>query len=409
MKISQMSRYCNVPKDTIQYYTKIGLLLPALQGCNYDFTEREVEDLLYIQKLKAMKFSLKEIQNVVQMRRLYSWNEPDFQQDYLSLLRQQSDQIDCEIAELEEAKKQVQAEGRMIQMYSGSKVRLGVPINILEYLECPHCGGPLSLTEAEFTYPYIFEGKIHCPCGYHLKIVDGILDTGNRYTGAYDSPDLEQKLYKGLPDDFYKYFHKGADKCVDRMNRMDLKNKLVMETHINGYFFLYNHFQYLKNDCIYVITDKYLETIQMYKKRIERLGLNLNILFIVDAGMEYPLKEECVNLLVSFFSDGEHQLYFKDPLVEDISRYLALDAKILGADILFGRNSNSLQALRKKYPEGSASAFQEGMTREYYQKNGYRLEWEPLGTLHQTPDQFSFSCHVDGEPLTLVYYFAQKI
>lgn len=408
MKIGQMAKYCNVSKDTIQYYSKIGLLLPALQGGNYDFTDREIQDLLYIQKLKSMRFSLKEIQSVVQMRRLYSQNEPDFQRDYLNLLQQQCERINIEIAELEMANKQIQEESGMIQEHNGHRVRLGVPIQVLEYLECPHCSGALSLTEAEVSYPYVFEGKICCSCGYHIQITNGILDTGIRYTGTYDQPDLEQKLYKGLPDDFYKFFHKGADKCVSRMNRMDLKGKLVMENHINGYFFLYNHFQYLKNDCIYIITDKYLETLQMYKERIERLGLNLNILFIADAGMEYPLKKECIHLLVSFFSDGEHQLYFKDPLVVDTACYLAPEVQILGTSILFGNNSPSFRALQKKYPEGSAGAFREDLVKEYYRKCGYRLQWETLGTLNQTPNQFSFECHVNGEPLTLASYIATK-
>ena len=73
---------------------------------------------------------------------------------------------------------------------------------------------------------------------------------------------------------------------------------------MNGYFFLYNHFKDLNNDCTYIITDKYLEIIQAYKERIERLGLPLNMVMIADNSMKFPLREKSVDVMISFLLEG---------------------------------------------------------------------------------------------------------
>ena len=129
-----------------------------------------------------------------------------------------------------------------------------------------------------------------------------------------------------------------------------------------GIFFLYNHFKDLNNDCTYIITDKYLEIIQAYKERIERLGLPLNMVMIADNSMKFPLREKSVDVMISFFAGGEHQLYEEKSLAEEMQPYFKKMHQILGADICYERNSQSIKALHHKYPEGSCLTFIDGYT-----------------------------------------------
>ncbi len=407
MKISQLAAICKVPKDTIQYYTRLGLLMPQPKGNSNDFSEREIEDLRYIQKLKAMHFSIRDIQYIVRIRRLSNWNEPETIHDYLRLLQQRTDELDVQIAAFQAAKALIQKEILTLNAPVAAPRRLGVPVNALKYLVCPHCHNPLHLADGDFTYPYVFAGHLSCPCGYSAEIIDGIVDTGNRYTGSADSPDLQRALYKGLPDSFYRCFHICADRFLARMDALDLSGKLVMELHVNGYFFLYNHFKVLKNDCTYVIIDKYVETIQMYKKLIELLDIDMNILFIADASINFPLRKGSVDLLINFFGENEHQIYFKDFLISDVERYLAPRSEVLGTLLSLPRGSKSQRLLHKKYPESGKNAFCDKCLRDYYQCQERLFEWETLDSLDKTPNNFSFSCHVDGEPLSISYYHAK--
>ena len=110
MKISQLAEKYGIPKDTVQYYTKLGLLVPRQKGAGHDFTQREEEDLQYIQKLKTMQFSLKEIQQIMHLRRISNWNEPETVCDYLRMLDNRDQQISEDIRALEEARRLVAAE-----------------------------------------------------------------------------------------------------------------------------------------------------------------------------------------------------------------------------------------------------------------------------------------------------------
>lgn len=72
-----------------------------------------------------------------------------------------------------------------------------VPLRALSLLQCPLCGGRFKLENADLDARYIYRGNLRCACGEELPILDGILETGNLYTGAYDQPDLKRELHKG--------------------------------------------------------------------------------------------------------------------------------------------------------------------------------------------------------------------
>jgi len=66
-QVSELALKCNVSKDTVRYYAKIGLLQPkrnAKNGYQY-FTERDIKLLDFIKRAQYLGFSLKEIQHII--------------------------------------------------------------------------------------------------------------------------------------------------------------------------------------------------------------------------------------------------------------------------------------------------------------------------------------------------------
>ena len=61
MKIGQLAKLCGVSVATIRYYVSMGMLIPNDSSAQYDFSEREVEDLNLILKMRKHQFKLKEI------------------------------------------------------------------------------------------------------------------------------------------------------------------------------------------------------------------------------------------------------------------------------------------------------------------------------------------------------------
>lgn len=133
---------------------------------------------------------------------------------------------------------------------------------------------------------------------------------------------------------------------------MNLHGKVVLETHINGYFFAYNHLDSIPEDCLYIVTDKFPEMLEMYKKLIEMLPIKRRILFVADADTRLPVRRNSVDVLVACMSDTENSFYSKKPYIQVVSPYLKENAVICGSLLGYRGCSRSQRLWLEKYPEG---------------------------------------------------------
>ena len=406
MKIGKLSALCDMSIDTIRYYIKIGLLLPKMQGNMLDFTQREIDDLEHIKKLKHFGFNLKEIQYIFSLKHLSNWIEPDTMNEYVYLLQKRQEEIKQIIQEKQEAVHLIRDEiDKISSICQETNSKMGVPIMALQYLACPNCQAMLSIEQAKITNKYIYSGELSCICGYQAKIEDGIVITKNQYTGDSDKADLKRQLYRDLSDDFYNYFRTCSDLILNQIGHILPSPKVVLEANINGYFFLYKHFKELSNDCLYIIVDKFPEMLAMYKALIELLNLDLNILFIADASTNYPLKNECVDLLVSFFGENEHLFYHQDAYLIDTEKYYAPGFHVLGAFMAYKQQAQSRANLKEKYPESSFNVHDfEYLQNTFSSIRDKDFTYKLIGDVLKSPDKYSFSCHAEGEILKIYQY-----
>lgn len=409
MKIGELAKVCGVSKDTVRYYVEKGLLIPFKKGAQMNFTDREYEDMQFIQKMKQMQFSIREMQAILTLRRLSNFIEPDTIQAYEDILNQKKQDLHKEISILQEAYDTVDQELTKYATRKNAKAKaMGVPLIALSYLYCPHCGRQLMVQNAQISNNCVDEGELICSCGYHALITGGIVDTGNRYIGKYDRPDLKRGLYRNVGEEFVTGFQKSSDLVYNRLTELDTKGKIVMETNINGYFFLYNCIQNVEKDCLYIITDRYPEMLKMYKQLIEMLQLDLNILFIADDSDHFPIKDGCVDILLDFYGSNEQFIYKQRSFLQEYRRYLKETAVILGALFGFDGNSKSVHQVPKYYPECSPIALDAKKMLHTYEEGGYAIQSTEVAVSLQTYNKYSFACHQDGERLIQYYYEARK-
>lgn len=410
MRIGELARRNNVTIDTIRHYISIGLLIPEKNGAQFEFSEREAENLRYIQELKAMHFHLKEIDEIMNLRRTSNWVEPETMKRYTRMLREKVHEIGAERLALNHSEELLERELKKyekIQPISGS--RQGVPLQAVPLLSCPKCRRQLEVRNADFAYKYILEGQLFCSgCGYRAKIENGIVMTGNLYMNIYDSPDLKRGLYQLLCSDFMKFYQTASDLIQTELTCQKLSGKVVLENFVNGYFYLYTHFNELPPDCLYIIIDKYPESISMYKELISALNLNLDILYIADASMDYPLAAECVDVNVDFFSHLEHDLYFKSRYFDSMEPYMKKDALIVGTTMEMDANARSRKLYQQKYPEGSPERLNFSRSKNNLERLGYQVESKNIGAVYETRNQYSFSCHINKEELRFVYFTGKR-
>lgn len=409
MKIGELAKSSGVSRATIRFYMENGLLVPNESNGQYTFSKQDEEDLQTILKMKRQQFTLKEIQHYLSLKRMSNFIEPETIDECLRMMENKKLELSSNMEALKQSIAQI--DEQIIALTSqnyGAPQTTGVPLAALPLLACPICGAPLLLENASLSGQYVFSGTLKCACSYHARIQNGVVCTENRYTGAYDHPNLSRGLYRNMGNDFNVCIQKCYNHIIHDLGRMDLSGKVVLESNINGYFYLYNHLDQFPDDCLFIVTDKYPEMLEMYKSLIELLNLNTQILYIADSETQFPLRPECIDLHISFIGENEYQLYHPNNFIQDIDRWMKQTAIVLGVYFSLPEASISRKNMRKKYPESSLNGHILNCFLDSYRNQGYQVQLVEVGTLEKTVQQFSFECHVDGEPMKLHYYKASR-
>lgn len=399
MKIGEFARKYQVSRDTVRYYMKMGLLVPNGRDAQYQFDENDCRDMEKILRMKEQRFTLQEIHKYLDIRRTSTMMEPESIQDVLDLMDTKRMELEEEIKVLQGICSSIEKEAQELNFGGEPGMQTGVPLRALSLLVCPCCKSSLELENAALSSRYVYSGHLRCRCGYGARIENGILKTGKLYTAPYDKPDLKRGLYRNVSENFVSYMKKCTNYVVNELRAVDMRGRVLLEGHINGYFFLYNNLQFLEKDCLYIVTDKYPEMLEMYKRNIDRLNLGMDILYLADASMDWPLRKACVDVMINYFGDNEHSFYFKDSYIQDVKQFLKPAAVVLGAELGYHSFARSLAELGKKYPEGGLLGFLWDRAAQIYKEAGYRLERQEAGVITQSYKQYAFECHMDGELL----------
>lgn len=410
MKIGEFSKMYNVSKDTLRYYVSIGLLSPKMQGSQMNFSEREEQNFKQIQKLKEMRFNIKEIRSFLYFQRVSNMIEPSTLDQCLDLLREKRESLLEEEKQIHESIAMIDQEAALLEAKKNLPVIQagGVPLSAVTLLACPHCGAALSIENASISKNSIYSGQLSCSCGFQAHIEAGILKTGIYYTGIHDQPDLTRCLYHDTGEEWVIHSAKCTDFMLEELKKRDLSGKVILEANVNGFFFVYNFLQVLPKDCLYVIVDKYEEVLAMYKQYIEMLHPEMQVLYIADASERLPLKKASVDYDLTLFGENEYSLYHKNCQAWDIREILKPEAEIIGAIQSMPLDSVSRKNMTEKYPEGSDRKLNAAYMKQDYEKAGFVPEMCLLGTVFKTLKHHVYTCHVDGEPLELYGFTAKR-
>ena len=150
MKIGQLAKLCGVSVATVRYYVSMGMLIPNDSSAQYDFSEREVEDLNLILKMRKHQFKLKEIQQYLILTRHSRMIEPSTINAALTILEIKQQEIFSEIEELKNSYREIGEEIHNLREKGTAERRVtGVPVSALPLFACPYCGEPLNIEDAE--------------------------------------------------------------------------------------------------------------------------------------------------------------------------------------------------------------------------------------------------------------------
>ncbi len=408
MKLGGFSQHFNLAPETIRYYINKGLLVPVAKNNRYDFRERDIEDMDLLLKLKSFRFSINDIHRILSLKRLSNLDSSVELNDYVSILRTQKRMLVSEKKYLQRLIGNLQQE---ISTASGKHTdairrKTGVPLTFLPYLACPHCQGPLSINNCNIERDQIISGGLNCVCGFKASIHNGILIGQPGKISIYDGPDTERNSYRMMSPTLITLMQKAYHWMLEHLNKCDTKRKLVLETFINNYCFCYSNFEFMDKDAYYVITDKFPEIVALYRNLIDKLDLNLKVLYIAAGSHLLPLRNNCVDVYIDLDASNEYAIFHNGYAFDALTRYFHENTYAIGAFFFFKPGGPSVQELYRQYPETWERCFDVAYFRKYLQGMWQStLDYANIGYVTDSGEDESFSYHIDGERLGLDTYF----
>ncbi|GAB6281042.1 MAG: hypothetical protein STSR0007_11910 [Thermovirga sp.] len=193
---------------------------------------------------------------------------------------------------------------------------------------------------------------------------------------------------------------------LERLNKCDTKGKLVLENFVNNYCFCYSNFEFMDKSSHYIVTDKYPEIVAVYKNLIEKLDLDLQVLYIAAGSHLLPLKNNCVDIYIDLDASNEYAIFHDGYAFDALARYFHKGTYAIGAFFSFRHGGLSDQELHRQYPETWEKSFDIAYFRKYLQENWEKtLDYDNVGYVTDSGEGESFSYHVGGEKLDLDTYF----
>ncbi|MDL2264260.1 MerR family transcriptional regulator [Synergistaceae bacterium OttesenSCG-928-I11] len=407
MKTSQFARKHGVSQSAVGFYVKQGLLLPPTVNGRFDFGEQESADMKLIADLKRWQFSIDDISTILSETRLTKDSAGVYgKSKLLDMFRNKQNElleerakIDASLLTLEHTIRSLEATEQ-----ESRKSRVGgFDVQFLPYLHCP-CGNRLTINLERIDEGKIHNGSLSCQCGYRAEIESGIL-TNPSGEVLPTPPNLRDyssidKMSREMRNDLFRIYN-----SLERMLRgVELKDKVVMETHIRNVSFVMQKARALDPSCLYVLSDPLREVVEREKSDMDAMESPLNALFIASNYQAYPLRRGCVDCIIDCFQNTYFAMFAGYFIYPQWLRYLRKGSRLIGAYIDIPKGSKSAALFKKQHPNGKGEvrgldAFCDSLAR-----HGFAIEQrhsiEPLS-------DSNYPWHHKGDTIEYVCYSAK--
>lgn len=354
MKINEFSNKYNVSYDTIRYYMKLNLIIPEKKGGYYYFNKECEREMKEISKLKRMDFSLQEIKNIFNFKRIGKLTSYQQNNYYQSLYKEKVDDIEAKIGELTKAKDELEEKiADLVSNNNDVMTTIGIDLAALSLFSCPRCNNDLLLTAEKVESNQVIEGSLNCDCGEILLIKEGILYANNLDKNIEQVEDnhIEEYIKNTNPEFIDESYH-SLEWLHRQLEFESLSGKVIMEPGSGYGHFLRQIYSKLSDDTIYICVDNRPQINQYLKQLLEMTGKRLKIIFISANLPELPLKENIVDLLIDFTGTSCFSFENKGFLPQLLERYLKKQTVFLATFIIyhkFGPNNNVSEPYRKNF------------------------------------------------------------
>ncbi|MGG1396823.1 MerR family transcriptional regulator [Bacillus salipaludis] len=408
MKISTFARKFNVSIDTVRYYMNLGLLIPVKTGTYYEFDQTSEEDMNLITELKSFEFTLNEIREIIDLKRITLLRDHEDLNFYLQLLERKKAGISYEISKLESTIQKIDLKMEVLRQKETNNTGTGFSLSFIPFLRCPVCSGSFQFQNALIHNESIVDGSIYCECGYHAEIHKSILYAPNLDNSIKNSAYLyEQKTVGEMSTELVKMIEKCSLFTFQNLKKVDLRNKIILEPCIDTFVFLPKYLHLLQENAFYIFCGSKQEMIEKLKAKINSINPALKVLYIINSSLHLPLANNSVDYLIDSISFNDYALFNNIFPLAKLTKLCKEDATIIGCSTYFKHGAKSIRKMKELYPNAYLKNFEKDFIKVNISK--YEFQFSETCLLGETKKPGIYiEHHVEEETIFFEGYIAKR-
>ncbi|WP_102400445.1 class I SAM-dependent methyltransferase [Haloimpatiens massiliensis] len=227
--------------------------------------------------------------------------------------------------------------------------------DLTSILMCPECGEKLNLFIGKEENDEIVEGKLSCHNNHNWIIKDGVIyfgskeqEMGNNWEEVYkynDYEEVDKKILEGTPENTKKINNKTIDFIIDKINS-DKENKVILDIATGRGMLLTELAKKLSIDAQIICVDLSFNVLKYDRLKLKKINPNLKINYIACDATKLPLKENVIDIAMSFY--GIHNMLNKIPEgVMEAKRVLKESKNLLNTAICVKEDSDGYKEAKE--------------------------------------------------------------
>ncbi|MDP5276534.1 MerR family transcriptional regulator [Chengkuizengella axinellae] len=415
MRIGKFAKTHNISIDTVRHYMNIKLIIPEKRAGQYYFDHKCNDDIKDIIYLKDLGFTLHEIKEIFQYKRLGRLSSLHNNQYYKRLFVEKYDEIEEKMKKFETSKQKLKDEITKLNMVEvHHHKQIGVPFSALSLFECKKCSTQLSISDGDIQHHQIINGTLHCACNENYLIKDGILFTSDTVEDANRLLTQDQNIdtfshflmdyIKETDEEFIDSMFKNIDLAFKKLEIDKLDHKTMMHLGTGFGFSLRQVYDSIPQKTLYIAVDHNYERHQVLKSILETYDNKKNILFICSDFLNIPIKNQAIDYLIDT-GTSNYSAYHKSFLLKEIQHYLKSKSYLIGSYMYY----SNFHVQHKMIEEPYRKNFQ----LEYIKKKIDNLNYNPIYTKtflysNKSPGKYELEI-LEGENVFHYTYIGKRL
>lgn len=372
MKISEFAREHGLKKETIRYYTELGLLIPEKISNYYNYNDQCTKDLHNIIKLKDYEFSLMEILKIISYIRLVGTTEEE-DVSLFEIIENKKNQLIMKKELLEKKIVSIDNVPRDIKIGTNCNDRImGIDVKFLHILSCPKCKNQLSIVDSRIDGSILVEGYMKCQCGYKGSIKDGILICSDANEDSYNPHNKVKTNLSNIQPELISLLKRTSNYIKKEMINIDLRNKVVLDLGADIPMVTSDLLELVDKNTLYIINSSSVSDAKFKQQQIINNSNIKNIKNIIfTAGInEMPIKQNLIDVIVDGYATSFRFLVEDKGYLEYLYPYLKNNAVAIGLYFGYKKEVKSLENIN---PNASKYFIKKELL-NYFKLNRFQLE-----------------------------------